>query len=148
MFWNRRGPFGPPGGPMPGRFGHRGGPFVRPGGGPGRGFGMRRPLRFLIERLGLDPAQANEVQRAFEDLRLEREQADLDRRKGQARLADLLEADAPDAAALEAAAEVRVAAAKREKDAIVAAFRRIHAALRPEQRPVVAALLREGPLSL
>jgi Spy/CpxP family protein refolding chaperone len=109
---------------------------------------MRRPLRFLIEHLGLDEAQANEIQRAFEDLRLEREQADLDRRKAQAKLADLLESATLDAAAVDQAAEVRVAAAKREKDALVAAFGRIHAALTPEQRPKVAGLLRSGPFAL
>lgn len=109
---------------------------------------MRRPLRFLIERLGLDATQAAAIQRAFEDLRLEREQADLDRRRSQARLADLLEGEALDEAAVEAAAETRLAAARREKDAVVAALRRIHAALGPEQRPQVAALLRSGPLTL
>ncbi|MCA9494011.1 MAG: periplasmic heavy metal sensor, partial [Myxococcales bacterium] len=85
----------------------------------GRGFGLRRPLRFLIERLGLDDVQAAEVQRAFEDLRLEREQADLDRRRGQAKLADLLESDTLDEAAIEAAAEPRHSAATREKEAVV-----------------------------
>ena len=144
MFWNR-GPWGPHGGHFP----HRPGPGGR---GPGmhgrRGFGMQRPVRFLIEHLGLDETQANEISRAFEDLRLEREQADLDRRKAQAKVADLLEGDPLDKTAVEAAADIRLAAAKRERDAVVAAITRIHAALKPEQRPKVAALLRSGPLSL
>lgn len=143
MFWNR-GPFGPPHAFRGPHHGHGHGH----GHGPGRGMGMRRPLRFLIERLGLDASQASEIQRAFEDLRLEREQADLDRRRSQARLADLLEGEVLDEAAVETAAEGRVAAAKREKDAIVAALRRIHATLTPEQRPMVASLLRSGPLTL
>lgn len=150
MFWNR-GSFGPHahahahafGGPHHGPHGHHHGHGPR-----GRGFGLRRPLRFLIERLGLDATQAAEVQRAFEDLRLEREQADLDRRRGQAKLADLLESDTLDDAAVEAAAESRITAAKREKEAVVAALRRIHATLRPEQRPVVASMLRSGPFTL
>jgi hypothetical protein len=137
------------------RFGHgpgHGRAFHRPGrpaepGRPGR-FGMRRPLRFLIDHLGLDDAQANELSRAIDELRLEREQAALDLRRAQSKLADLLETDPLDPTALAAAAEMRVAAARRERDAVVAAFTRVHATLKPEQRPKLATLIRTGPFSL
>lgn len=135
----------------------RGGPFHRPHGphahgphgrGPGGGFGMRRPLRFLVEHLGLDDAQASELSRVIDELRLEREQAALDGRRAQGRLADLLEGDPLDVPAVEAAADGRLAAAKRERDAIVAALGRLHRALKPEQRTKLATLLRSGPFSL
>jgi Spy/CpxP family protein refolding chaperone len=137
-FW--RGPRGP----------GRGHVFHRPGGGPGPGgrLGVRRPLRFLIERLGLDEAQANELSRALDDLRLEREQAALDVRRAVSRVADLLDGDVLDVAAVAAAAELRVAAARREADAFAAALTRVHAALGPAQRPKLAMLLRAGPLAL
>ena len=113
---------------------------------PGR-HGMRRPLRFLIERLSLDDAQAATVSRAIDDLRLEREQAALDQRRAGAKIADLLDADPLDAQKLAAAADARVQAAQRERDALVAAVTAVHAALRPEQRTKLAMLLRSGPLA-
>ncbi|MBX2799936.1 MAG: Spy/CpxP family protein refolding chaperone [Myxococcales bacterium] len=128
---HRRGPGGP---------GH--------GGGRGRGFGMRRPLRFLIDRLSLDEAQTAEVARILEDLRLEREQADLDRRRARATLADLIAADTLDAAALKLAAEVRVTAAGSERDAAISTVQRLHALLTAEQRSKLSTLLRAGPFAL
>lgn len=124
-----------------GRVFHRG-PIGANGGGGGA---MRRPLRFLIERLGLDDAQATAVSKAIEALRLEREQAQLDQRRARAQLADQFEGDVLDPAKLAEAAEVRVTAATRERDAIVAAVTRLHQALKPEQRVRLAMLLRAGP---
>lgn len=110
--------------------------------------GARRPLRFLIDRLSLDDAQAADLARILSDLRLEREQADLDRKKAQGALADQLEADNLDANAVRQAAEVRVQAAGRERDAAVHAVERLHALLQPEQRTKLAMIVRTGPLSL
>ena len=133
----------------PRRRGPRGRAFHHPQGGPGpRGVGVRRPLRFLVERLDLDDAQAAELARVMEQLRLERQQAELDRRRARSTMADLVEADVLDAAALDAAADVRIAAARRIRDATVAAVKRLHAALRPEQRAKLALVLRTGPLEL
>ena len=114
----------------------------------GRGMGMRRPLRFLISRLDLDDDQAAKASKILDDLRLERQQADLDRRRAQAAIADLFAADTLDTAALQQAAEVRVTAATRERDAGVAAVTRLHAALTAEQRLKLSTVLRESPLSL
>ncbi len=110
--------------------------------------GPRRPLRILIERLGLDDAQTAEVARILGDLRLEREQADLDRRRGSSALADLIAADVLDTTALASAAEVRVTAAARQRDAVVSTVERLHALLSPEQRTKLSTLMRSGPLSL
>lgn len=102
----------------------------------------------LIERLGLDDAQTAEVARILGDLRLEREQADLDRRRGSSALADLIAADVLDTTALASAAEVRVTAAARQRDAVVSTVERLHALLSPEQRTKLSTLMRSGPLSL
>jgi hypothetical protein len=131
-------------GPRHGRAFHRG-PHGPRGGG---GMGMRRPLRFLIERLGLDDAQAATLSRVLDTLRLEREQAQLDLRKARSRVADLFEADTLDATALGEAADTRVVAARREKDALVAAVTQLHGLLKDEQRKRFAVLLRSGPLDL
>jgi Spy/CpxP family protein refolding chaperone len=132
-----------PRGPWRGRVWHR-------GAGPGKGQrqGMRRPLRFLIAQLDLDDAQASAVSKALDDLRLEREQAGLDRRRAGSKIADLVAADTIDRAALEAAADVRVQAAQRARDAVVTAVTAVHGVLKPEQRVKLSMLLRGGPLTL
>ena len=114
----------------------------------GRGLGMRRPLRFLAERLELDEHQMAELSKVLENLRLEREQADLDRRKAQAKIADLLEGDSLDEAALTEAAAGRVQAAERERNAAIVAVQRLHALLQPVQRTKLATLVRGGPFAL
>ena len=129
-----------------------GAPHARMHGGPhggphGRG-GRRRPLRFLIEHLGLDDTQAATLSRLFESLRLEREQAGLDLRRAKSKVADLFEAQDLDTAALDAAADARVAAAKRERDAIVEVVTKLHALLNDDQRKRLSVLLRSGPLDL
>ena len=124
--------------------------FHRPHGqgpGPGR-FGVRRPLRFLIDRLELDESQAAELARTIEQLRLERQQGELDLQRARSTIADLVENEVLDKAALETAAEVRVASARRHRDATVAAMTRLHAALRPDQRFRLSTLLRTGPFDL
>lgn len=131
-------------GPPHGRAFHRG-PMGMHGGGGGA---MRRPLRFLIERLGLDDAQAAALSKALDALRLEREQAQLDARRARSNLADQFEGDTLDPAKLAEAAEVRVQGAQRERDAIVAAVTQVHSVLKPEQRTRFATLLRSGPFLL
>jgi hypothetical protein len=52
------------------------------------GFGVRRPLRYLSYHLDLDEQQRRKVAACFERIKLEREQATLDRKKADAALAD------------------------------------------------------------
>lgn len=132
-------------GSMRGRVHHRGPMGMHGGGGGGAGGAMRRPLRFLIERLGLDDAQAAAVSKTIDALRLEREQAQLDQRRARSALADQFEGDALDPAKLAEVVEVRVAGATRERDAILAAVHQLHSVLQPEQRVRLAMLLRAGP---
>ena len=67
-------------------------------GGFGGGLGVRRPLRFLAHRLGLDERQVAELARILNELKTERAQAEVDRRRTVAALADALAGDVFDAA--------------------------------------------------
>src|SRR5712691_5167146 len=79
--------------------GHAGGPadegFEE---GFGGGFGVRRPLRFLAHKLDLDDRQVAELARVLDELKTERAQAEVDRRRTMAAFADALTGDAFDAA--------------------------------------------------
>src|SRR5262245_10868149 len=77
---------------------HRGrGPEGRPWGGSAEemddeswagGFGVRRPLRFLARKLDLDHSQMAELARILDELKIERAQADVDRRRTLSAFAD------------------------------------------------------------
>ena len=54
------------------------------------GFGVRRPLRYLSYHLDLDDVQRRKFAASFEKIKLEREQAKIDRKKADAKLADEL----------------------------------------------------------
>lgn len=126
-----------------------GGPrWARERGEPGGMFGVRRPLRFLSHRLELDDAQAEQLARFLDELRIEHEQAAVDARRATGALADALEGDGLDAAKLAEAAGGRVATAQRLRDAVVQQVTRIHALLKPEQRRRLAFLIRGGALEL
>src|SRR5262249_25166273 len=85
-----------------------GGPGGRSWGGPteemdddnfgGGGFGVRRPLRFLAHKLDLDERQVAELARILDELKTERAQAEVDRRRTVAAFADALSGDAFNAA--------------------------------------------------
>ncbi len=112
--------------------------------GPGGGFGVRRPLRFLAYRLGLTDDQTAEMARILDDLKTERAQVTVDERRAVSAFADALAGDTLDAAKLGDAASSRVRSAERLRDAVVTALGRIHAMLDPEQRKQLAFLVRTG----
>ncbi|MFT4625681.1 MAG: Spy/CpxP family protein refolding chaperone [Myxococcota bacterium] len=112
----------------------------------GRG-GPRRPLRFLARRLGLAPEQLATVSSLFEDLRTERAQADVDRRRANKLVSEAFAAATFDTAKAEQAAADRAASAGRLQTARLTALGDLHAALTPEQRAKLAVMLRSGPLA-
>ncbi len=114
----------------------------------GGGFGVRRPLRFLAHQLGLDERQVADLARILDDLKTERAQAEVDRRRTIAALADALAGDTFDAAKAAEAGELRVQSAARLRDAVITALGRMHTALNPEQRARLAYLIRSGMLSV
>lgn len=114
----------------------------------GGSFGVRRPLRFLANKLDLDDKQVAELAKILSDLKTERAQAAVDDRRATTALADAVAGADFDRAAAEGAADRRVEGARRLRDAVVGALGRIHAVLRPEQRERLAYLIRTGALQI
>lgn len=128
--------------------GHGGDGFDGDGGDGGGAFGVRRPLRFLAFKLDLDERQVGELATVLDELKTERAQAEVDRRRTMSGFADVMSAETFDEAkALEAAA-LRVSSADRLRAAVVKALGRIFALLDPEQRRRFAYLVRTGALVL
>jgi Spy/CpxP family protein refolding chaperone len=139
--------FGPPRPPMP--------PFPprRPFPGPpdfGRGgpFGVRRPLRFLADKLDLSEEQIADLARILDALKTERAQADVDDRRTVAAFADAVEGSTFGEARATEGADQRVKTAQLLRDAVLKALRDIHAILDDDQRKKMAYLIRTGVLSL
>jgi len=121
------------------------------GGGDGEGFGgfgVRRPLRFLSYKLELDERQVAELARILDELKTERAQAEVDRRRTLSAFADAVGGESFDQARAKEAADLRVATAERLRDAVTRALARIHALLRNDQRERLAYLIRTGVLAL
>ena len=141
--------------PGPGRReGH--GPFPRPDtqlGGPEEGwfggpFGVRRPLRFLANKLELSEAQIAELARIIDELKTERAQADVDHRRTVAAFADAVEGAAFGADRAREGGDLRVKSSERVREAVITALSKIHALLDEEQRRRFAYLIRTGVVSL
>ncbi len=114
----------------------------------GGGFGVRRPLRFLAHKLELDERQIAELARILDELKTERAQAEVDRRRSLTAFADALGGDAFDAAKAGEGGNLRVQSAERLRSAVVKALTQIHALLNPQQRVRLAYLLRTGTLAV
>ena len=82
------------------------------------------------------------------ELKTERAQGEVDQRRTVTAFADALGGEAFDDAKAGEGATLRVKSADRLKDAVVAALKRIHAILEPEQRSRLAYLIRTGVVSL
>src|SRR5450432_505807 len=130
-----------------GRHGHGGGDDEAEGFGGGP-FGVRRPLRFLAYKLELDEKQVAELARVLDELKTERAQAEVDRRRSLSGFADAVGGETFDAARAKESAALRVATAERLRDAVTAALGRLHALLDNDQRERLAYLIRTGVLAL
>ena len=115
-------------------------------GGGGGGLGVRRPLRFLVHKLGLDERQIGELARILNELKTERAQAEVDRHRTVAAFADALASDTFDAAKANEGGDLRVKSAERLRTAVLKALQQIHAVLSPDQRVRLAYLIRTGRL--
>jgi Spy/CpxP family protein refolding chaperone len=137
-----------------GRWGH--GPQHGGGGGGedegegfgGGAFGVRRPLRFLAYKLELDERQVAELARILDELKTERAQGEVDRRRSLSAFADAVAGETFDATRAGEAAGLRVKTAERLRDAITSALARMHALLDNEQRGRLAYLIRTGVLAV
>ena len=116
--------------------------------GPGGGFGVRRPLRFLAHKLDLDEKQVMLLARILDELKTERAQAAVDDRRSLAEFADALSADPFDGAKAAAAGRRRVDSDQRLQATLVRSLEQIHAMLDAEQRVRLAHLIRAGILAV
>ena len=117
-------------------------------GGGGGGFGVRRPLRFLAFKLGLGDPQVAELARILANLKTERAQAEVDRRRTLTAFADAVAGDVFDAAKAAEGGALRVQSAERLRAAVLRALEQIHALLDTGQRARLAYLIRSGTLEL
>ncbi len=114
----------------------------------GGAFGVRRPLRFLAYKLELDERQVAELARILDELKTERAQAEVDRRRSLSGFADAVGGPTFDAARAGEAAGLRVATAERLRTAITGSLAKLHALLDDDQRARLAYLIRTGVLAL
>jgi Spy/CpxP family protein refolding chaperone len=116
--------------------------------GPGGGFGVRRPLRFLAHKLDLDEKQVMLLARILDELKTERAQAAVDDRRALAEFADALSGDQFDGAKAAAAGQRRVDSNQRLSTTLIRSLEQIHAMLNPDQRVRLAHLIRTGILAV
>jgi Spy/CpxP family protein refolding chaperone len=114
----------------------------------GEHFGVRRPLRFLADRLELDEPQITELARILDELKIERAQIEVDDRRSLSEFADALGGENFDASKATSGGERRVASAVRLRETLIRSLQQIHAILRPDQRSRLAYLIRTGVLAL
>jgi hypothetical protein len=101
---------------------------------------------FLAYKLELDERQVAELARILDELKTERAQAEVDRRRTLSAFADAVGGESFDQARAKEAADLRVASAERLRDAVTKALARIHALLKNDQRERLAYLIRTGSL--
>ncbi len=122
--------------------------FGDEGFGPGGGFGVRRPLRFLAHKLELDNDQVVQLARILDELKIERAQGAVDDRRALADFADSVAGESFDTAKAEAAGQRRVESNQRLRATLVSSLGKVHAMLNPEQRTRLAHLIRAGILTV
>lgn len=105
--------------------------------------GVKRPLRFLAERLELSDDQVKIAARVLDELKIERAQAEVDTQRSLGMIADALEAAVFDG---RAALELRVQCAERLRVALTTALSELHAVLTVDQRVRFAHLVRTGAI--
>ena len=127
------------------RHGHDGHQYAS---GHGSGFGVRRPLRYMANRLDLDDDQIDTLAGILNLIKTERAQARLDEQRSIAGVADAVEGDEFNIDAASEALALRVAAAERLKEEVLKTLRKTHEMLDPEQRKRLAYLLRSGQLTI
>jgi len=114
----------------------------------GGGFGVRRPLRFLAHKLGLNDDQVGQFAAILDRLKTERAQADVDNRRRTASLAEAFEGTAFDVAKIDAANAEQATSGERLRASVKQALEQMHALLDAEQRKKFAYLLRAGVLAI
>ncbi len=111
-------------------------------------FGIRRPLRHLTWKLGLDEDQVREMADILARLKTARAQARVDREASVNDLAQAFGSEGFDGEKAAEAIERRKSSVGSQEDSVLEALRRIHTILDADQRMEFAYLLRSGSLQL
>lgn len=111
-------------------------------------FGIRRPLRHLTWKLGLDEDQVREMADILARLKTARAQTRVDREASVNDLAQAFGAEGFDDERAAEAIERRKTSVAGQEDGVLDALRRIHEILDADQRAEFAYLLRSGSLNL
>ena len=114
----------------------------------GRTFGVRRPLRYLTWKLGLDDDQVRAVADVLNRLKTSRSQARVDWEKSVADIAHTLKSETFDEQKAKEAVERRKRSAEEHQDQVLEALRQLHEALDEDQRAELAYLLQSSSLDL
>ncbi len=109
-------------------------------------FSVKRPLRFLSHKLDLSDDQLLVVADILSDYRLDRDAADVERRRAKKALTTALKTDTFDREAADAAVERQHQVHRELQERFVDALERLHGALDESQREKLAFLL--GSLDL
>jgi uncharacterized membrane protein len=112
------------------------------------GFGVRRPLRFLANKLELGDEQVEKLATILSRLKTERAQGEVDQRRRITGLADAFERSALDSAEVERAETEAMKSEAAIRAAVQRALAEIHVLLDESQRKRFAYLLRTGVLSI
>jgi hypothetical protein len=102
----------------------------------------------LAYKLELNERQVSELARILDELKTERAQGEVDRRRTLSAFADAVSGETFDDTQAKEAADLRVATAERLREAVTKALSRIHALLNSDQRGRLAYLIRTGTLVL
>ena len=104
----------------------------------------RFPLRFLYRRLGTRPEQEQVISAEADTLAGELRALRADARSVREELADLLQAPAVDAGAVQAAIDARLSKLTALRERVAQTISRVHATLDPDQRATLSELIRRG----
>ncbi len=113
----------------------------------GAGFGVRRPLRYLVHRLELDESQTRKMASVLNSLKTERDQSELDEKRTVTAMANLLAEGTPSLADTRAALAGRVRSAEHLQEETAKAVVAISDFLDEDQRGEFVNLLLTGSLS-
>ena len=116
--------------------------------GSGRGFGVRRPLRYLSHHLDLDESQTRRMATVLNSLKTEREQASVDEKRTIARMAALLEDGTPTLAEVREVLEARTKTTEQLNEETAKALVAISDFLDQDQREEFVNLLLTGVVTL
>ena len=111
-------------------------------------FGVRRPLRLLAYKLGLEAEQVRELARILDQLKTERAQEEVDERRAVAAFADALAGATFVGEKAREGAAIRAKSLERHQEVVVQALGQLHALLNAEQRAQLAYLIRTGVITL